>query len=167
MRLLIHDLPAEDFKKIFHSLPEDLSIIAEDTPIHSCLGCFGCWIKTPGKCVIRDPYQNMGALLARSEELILISQCYYGSFSPFIKSILDRSISYIHPYFIIKEHEMHHRARYQHHFNLRAWFYGPDIRDVERETAHQLVQANATNLQCPQQEILFANEPSAFGGNLS
>ena len=22
--------------------------------ISNCIGCFGCWTKTPGKCIIRD-----------------------------------------------------------------------------------------------------------------
>ncbi|WP_407654270.1 MULTISPECIES: hypothetical protein [Caproicibacterium] len=35
--------------------------------------------------------------LSQCDELILISKCCYGGFSPFVKNVLDRSIPYIHP----------------------------------------------------------------------
>jgi len=29
-------------------------MILRDEKIASCLGCFGCWLNTPGQCVIKD-----------------------------------------------------------------------------------------------------------------
>ena len=29
-------------------------MVLRDEKIASCLGCFGCWLKTPGECVIND-----------------------------------------------------------------------------------------------------------------
>ena len=34
-------------------------IIKPQEPIHPCIGCFGCWVKTPGKCVIHDGYKDV------------------------------------------------------------------------------------------------------------
>ena len=35
--------------------------------IKNCVGCFGCWVKTPGKCVIRDDATKVYPLIAKSE----------------------------------------------------------------------------------------------------
>lgn len=130
-------------------------IIYNNGNLHYCIGCFGCWIKTPGQCVIKDDYSNMGQLLSRCDELILISKCTYGSFSPFIKNLLDRSISYISPYFIIRKGEMHHKRRYDNVISISAYFYGEDITQIEKETAKSLVIANAVNYHGIVKDVLF------------
>ena len=112
MKLIIHDLDEEEFKNIFSEPDEDVVLIGNSGEILNCIGCFGCWIKTPGKCIIRDQYGDMGELLARCEEARIISRCCYGGYSPFVKNVLDRSIPYLHPYFKIKNGEMHHKQRY-------------------------------------------------------
>jgi len=30
------------------------TFVLRDTKIAPCVGCFGCWVKTPGKCLIDD-----------------------------------------------------------------------------------------------------------------
>lgn len=54
MRLLIHDLDQEELDKIRSGLGGDTKIITNNGKIQHCIGCFGCWVKTPGACVIRD-----------------------------------------------------------------------------------------------------------------
>jgi multimeric flavodoxin WrbA len=54
VKLLIHDLEPEDFKKLFPSPLKETRVISDDGTIHPCIGCFGCWIKTPGACVIPE-----------------------------------------------------------------------------------------------------------------
>jgi multimeric flavodoxin WrbA len=60
MKVLLHDLEEEEFEKIFPNIGEDITIVSKNAPIHNCIGCFGCWVKTPGACVIRDKYGDMG-----------------------------------------------------------------------------------------------------------
>ncbi len=157
MKLLIHDLENNEFKKIFPNQLDDTIIISDDDTIHHCIGCFGCWIKTPGACIIRDKYGDMGEYLSKCQEVILISKCCYGGFSPFVKNVLDRSISYIHPYFAIRNGEMHHRRRYKNHIDMRVWFYGENITEKEKQTSGKLVKANSINLDCHVSSISFVN----------
>jgi len=157
MKLLIHDLENKEFKKIFPNQLDDTIIILDDGTIHHCIGCFGCWIKTPGACIIRDKYGDMGEYLSKCQEVILISKCCYGGFSPFVKNVLDRSISYIHPYFAIRNGEMHHRRRYKNHIDMRVWFYGENITEKEKQTSEKLVKANSINLDCHVSSISFVN----------
>ena len=48
--------------------------------IKNCVGCFGCWTKTPGKCVIRDDATTIYPLIASSNRVIYISKIKYGSY---------------------------------------------------------------------------------------
>jgi len=123
VKLLIHDLSKEDFDDLFGNIKEDVMIIGDDNTIHNCIGCFGCWIKKPGECVIVDDYSNMGELLSKCNEMIVISKCFYGGYSPFVKNVMDRSNSYAHPYFEIRNNELHHRRRYDNQFEISVFFY--------------------------------------------
>ncbi len=120
-------------------------VIKPQGDIHHCIGCFGCWVKTPGKCVISDGFEKTGIEMGRCSELILISQCFYGSVSPFVKMVQDRAISYIHPDFVMRKGKMHHKRRYQNIIALSAFFYGENITDIEKNTAKNIIQANADN----------------------
>lgn len=144
MRMIIHDVSKEEFEAIGMKKDTDI-IISDNDTIKKCIGCFGCWIKTPGVCVLKDAYQNMGEQLANCNEVIVISKCFYGSDSPFIRNVWNRSIPYILPYFTTKSGEMHHKARYKNRIAYSVYYYGDDITEGEKETAKLLVQANATN----------------------
>ena len=98
MELLVHDLP--ETPAAWEKMPER-TILSPQKPIHRCVGCFGCWVKTPGCCVIPDAYQDLGPVLGHCDHLILISRCVYGTFSPFVKNVIDRSLAYMHPYFSV------------------------------------------------------------------
>lgn len=160
MKLLIHDLEAGKLEELLTNIAEDVIIVCDDKTIKNCIGCFGCWIKTPGKCIIRDNYGDMGEMLSKCDELIIISRCFYGGYSPFVKNVLDRSISYVHPDFEIRNGEMHHKRRYENKLGLNITFYGDDITDKEKETAENLVKANAVNLMCYINNITFLHDVS-------
>ena len=166
MKLIVHDLAPEQEKKVLPSIGENTRVISDDGSIRPCIGCFGCWVKTPAQCVIRDRYGDMGKDLSKCDELILISRCCYGGFSPFVKNVLDRSISYIHPYFIIKNGEMHHRPRYRHHFSLSTYFYGDELGEQEKAIARSLVKAVSVNLDCAVEDVRFERNAEAFGGRM-
>lgn len=140
MKLIVTDL--ENFTI---SVEGEYKIIKPKGNIKHCIGCFGCWVKTPGQCVIHDGYENTGIDMSKCTELIFISKCYYGSVSPFVKTVQDRAISYIHPDFVIRKGEMHHKRRYQNTISLSAHFYGENITDEEKETAKNILNANADN----------------------
>ncbi len=41
--------------------------------------------------------------LAACDELTIVSKCTYGGPSAYVKNVLDRSIPYMHPDFVIKK----------------------------------------------------------------
>ena len=150
-RLIIYDVPTEHIDKFTNE--EDILVNANE--IHRyCIGCFGCWLKTPGTCIIKDGFENMGQRLSEVNEFILISKATFGSYSSAVKNVLDRSISYVLPFFEIRNGEMHHGERYHNDLTISALFYG-DMSEEEKQTAENLVKANAVNLNAALGKVHF------------
>lgn len=159
MKLIITDI-----KDFYISIEGKHKIIKPQGDIRSCIGCFGCWLKTPGKCVIHDGYESTGIDMSKCTELILVSQCYYGSVSPFVKTVQDRAISYIHPDFVIRKGEMHHKRRYKNIISISAHFYGENITGVEKETARNIIEANADNYDGVVKNVSFYSSVKELEG---
>lgn len=155
MNVIIHDLTDREFQTLFPNTEKDTCIISDTGRIRNCIGCFGCWIKTPGKCVLKDGYEHMGELLSKTDKVIIISQCYYGGYSPFVKNVLDRSISILLPFFVTRKDETHHKRRYKKEFELSVFFYGDSISQAEMEIAKKLVKANCVNMHVSQYNVHF------------
>jgi multimeric flavodoxin WrbA len=47
--------------------------------IHHCLGCFNCWVKTPGTCSIHDDEAEVTRRYIASDLVILASPLIMGS----------------------------------------------------------------------------------------
>jgi multimeric flavodoxin WrbA len=155
MKLIIHDLNRQDFDALRFVIDADTIVVSDNGAIKNCIGCFGCWIKTPGTCVLKDSYNEMGKLLAQCDTLIIISKCSYGSYSPFVRNVWDRSLPYLLPYFVTKNNETHHKQRYKKRINYTAHFYGDDITENEKQTAKTLVHANAKNFYLDVVDVYF------------
>lgn len=158
-RFLLHDLHEEDASKILGELPRDVIVFPAKPRVRHCVGCFGCWVKTPGKCVIADRCVGTPAMLAASNKMILISRNVYGGFSPEVKAVLDRSIGYAMPFFRFVGGEMHHTMRYPDSLTITAHFYGDAISETERGIARRLVKANLVNLGGASCQIRFHDSP--------
>jgi multimeric flavodoxin WrbA len=163
-RILVHDLEQEDFQKQFPHLDENTLVLSKEKSITHCIGCFGCWIKTPGTCVLKDDFQNQGKNVSHAEELIVISKCTYGGFSPFVKNVVDRSIPSLLPFFSVRNKELHHTARAKHQLQLKIHFYENNISDDEKQTAINLVKANEINLIANKSEVHFYMSVSEIKG---
>lgn len=150
-RLIIYDVPIGHIEQ--YTNEDDILVNAGD--IHRY--CIGCWLKTPGKCIIKDGFEDMGQRLSQVNEFILISKATFGSYSSAVKNVLDRSISYVLPFFEIRNGEMHHGERYQNVLTISALFYGP-MTENEMQTAENLVKANAVNLNAALGKVHFVED---------
>ena len=148
-RLIIYDIQNETL-----TAKNDDILFSANPIVKPCMGCFGCWLKTPGKCVISDRCSDIPSYIAKCDEMILISPVVFGNYSESIKAVIDRSIPYILPYFRIVGGEMHHKMRYKHKFCLTSLFYGEcDIE--ERQIAESLIKANAVNFGAKSCKVKF------------
>jgi multimeric flavodoxin WrbA len=90
--------------------PEVLRL--RELDLRYCTGCFGCWVKTPGQCVVTDDSARVCRAVINADFVLWAAPLVMGFPSALFKQALDKSIPLIHPYFAVVDGEAHHRARY-------------------------------------------------------
>ncbi|MGC9396190.1 MAG: NAD(P)H-dependent oxidoreductase [Anaerolineae bacterium] len=83
-----------------------------DLDIKFCTGCFGCWVKTPGQCVVKDASHDVCRAVINGDFLLWAAPLRMGFPDATLKKMMDKSIPLIHPYFEVVHGEAHHRPRY-------------------------------------------------------
>ena len=158
MKLVVHDLNPEEWEQIREEYAEN-DIISDNGKIQPCIGCFSCWNKTPGQCIIKDGYEDMGYRIHHADEVIVISRYTFGGFSGFVKNVFDRSLGYVLPQFEVVKGETHHQKRYEENKPFTFIFYGPDLGEKEKESAESYVQAVCANIRGYVKEVQFRESP--------
>ena len=161
--LLIHDLNIQYSKQIIPSLPPNTKIFSKEIDtIKGCLGCFNCWIKTPGKCIIIDSYSEMPKFILENGTCIIITEIKYGCYTSYVKNVLDRLPSgLLLPFFQTVNGEIHHVPR---HKNTALKFivigYGQDVTYAEEKTFKDLIKRNMINLSVTDYESYIIKDIS-------
>lgn len=78
--------------------PEVEIIDLNQTNIAPCKGCFGCWTKTPGKCVLHDDMEEILPKLVEADLLIFSFPLYYFSVPGPLKAFFDRQLPLSMPF---------------------------------------------------------------------
>ena len=154
MNLVIHDLDANKWNEISAEY-EGWKVLSDDSSIGPCIGCFGCWYKTPGRCVIHDGYDDIGELIHYADEVVVISRYTYGGFSAFVKNAFDRCIGYVLPQFEVVNGETHHKRRYDEDKPFTFIFYGHELTKAQKESARIYVEAVCANIRGHVEELIF------------
>lgn len=125
--------------------------------ISNCTGCFCCWVKTPGKCVIRDDAVKIYPLIAKSDKLIYVSRIVYGSYDSTLKTMLERAIPVQKAFIRIHGGETHHLQRDVVPKTAKIIVYG-DESEKGKEVFRRLVSRNSLNMSFESYEINFVSE---------
>lgn len=125
--------------------------------INHCVGCFGCWTRTPGKCVIRDDATRVYPYIARSNRVLYISRIKYGGYDTLMKTMLERAIPVQQAFIRIHKGETHHLQRAVSMKQATILAYG-EITEEEKQIFRQLVARNACNMSFESYEIQFVTE---------
>ncbi len=147
MKIIIHD------SKNLKTSSND--IVLTESKYH-CIGCFKCWFKTPLECCQSDEVKDLGKLFLSCDELIIISKCTCGSYSSKVKKILERSLSYVEPYFEMRSKNIHHKIRRKNKLTMSVYFYG-NITERSKQIAKKLIYNNAINYNATIEKIDFFN----------
>ena len=120
-------------------------ILLKEKKIADCLGCFKCWVKTPGICIINDYGREAAAKLIHSDLLIYLSPVVFGSYSYQLKKALDRMIPLISPFFTKVEGEIHHKKRYPNYPSLLGIGVIEEANQSQSKIFKELVKRNGIN----------------------
>jgi multimeric flavodoxin WrbA len=83
-----------------------------DMPLRYCIGCWGCWVKTPGECVSRDASLEMDRAVINSDFVLWAAPLKMGFPAALLKMAQDKHLPLIHPYMVVDHNESHHLKRY-------------------------------------------------------
>jgi hypothetical protein len=114
-----------------------------------CIGCFGCWLETPGMCCFRDAGREIAQAIMESDTVILFAPVSFGGYAPQLKLMVDRILPTLLPYFGVYHGEVHHRPRYAR-YPRWVGIGVQRVPDAEEARIYELVVArNAINFHAP------------------
>jgi len=116
--------------------------------VAACTGCFGCWVKTPGTCIISDDGRETTRKAIQSDLLVWLTPVTFGGYSSELKKALDRIIPILLPYFQSYHGQIHHRMRYKKYPKILV--IGVQESGVDQEkTFMALAERNMLNFRPP------------------
>lgn len=77
-----------------------------------CLGCFSCWNKTPGNCVIRDDMPSVIENMLWADVILWSFPLYYFSVPGGLKNLMDRQLPMVLPFMAKDTESGGHPSRY-------------------------------------------------------
>jgi hypothetical protein len=120
-----------------------------DLEIHDCLGCFGCWVQTPGVCVMDDAGRDVARQVIGGDLAVFLTPVTFGGYSSQLKKAVDRLICLISPFFTRINGEVHHKPRYRHYPRLLGVGVLPEADGESERIFAALVGRNALNMHAP------------------
>lgn len=136
MKLIVHDLCEELWQGLNIHVREQDRVICEreDRELHDFIG----------EC----------------RQLVLISRCVYGGFSPFIQGVLERCRARFEPLLELRYGRTRYRMKHADNpFGMVCCFYGHDITAEEEESARFVCVSNGISLQAAGVRVLFCDRP--------
>jgi multimeric flavodoxin WrbA len=150
------DQKQKDLDRYIKALGTDLtarghvfqSFLLRDMDIRHCIGCWDCWLKSPGLCVHRDDMPLIYKAVMAADLVIFASPVIMGFMSALLKRANERFIPLIHPYIVLAEGECHHRGRYDRYPGVGILLHrNPDTDDEDIAIITDIYRRQAINFK--------------------
>ena len=125
------------------------SFLLHEMKIAYCLGCFECWVKTPGECRYNDDGREIARQFIQNDLVVFLTPVTFGGYSAELKKALDRIICLISPFFMKINGEVHHRKRYDKYPRLLGLGVMPGEDKQSEQIFTTLVGRNSINIHSP------------------
>ncbi len=130
-------------------------MVLRDMRVAACTGCFGCWVRHPGECVIDDDARRIARAVANADVYMIVTPVAFGTYASLTKQVLDRCICLILPYFKTFDGEIHHEKRYESYPSYVVLGIERE-HDAGSEAAFRyLVERNSINMHNPGRGVAF------------
>jgi len=90
--------------------PDHLKL--RELTIHPCVGCFGCWTRSPGECRQDDDGPTVARATAHADLLVYFTRVRFGGYGSLLKGAVDRLLCNAMPTIAKSAGETRHPARY-------------------------------------------------------
>ena len=116
--------------------------------ISYCIGCWNCWVKTPGQCSSGDQSLEVCQSVIQSDITLWASPVIMGFPSAVLKKVTDKLIPLVHPYAVVDQGEAHHLARYDHYPQFGLLLErNADCDDEDLEIIEHIFSRTALNMK--------------------
>lgn len=133
--------------------------------VKPCLGCFSCWNKTPGECVIKDDMKGVIDKLLWADITIWSFPLYYFNVPGGLKTLIDRQLPMVLPFMVSDAESGSHPQRYdmsgkKHVLISTCGFYTAkgNYGSVYEMFNHVLGNENYETIFCGQGELFRVSE---------
>ena len=126
----------------------------DEESITACMGCWNCWLKTPGRCAMNDQMSELYTEYVNSDTVIMLIDTSQGFINHKAKAFLDRTIPHYLPYIEIVEGECHHVARYESYPDMVFYFDNNGITKKEEQVIEDYLYRTAFHFQSKASRIL-------------
>jgi multimeric flavodoxin WrbA len=127
-----------------------------------CVGCFGCWVKTPGMCVSKDASHDVDRRVINSDLVLFASPLLMGFPSAVLKKTQDKLIGLVHPFIELVEGECHHIKRYERYPYLGVLVEREaDTDDEDLEIIKDIYQRTSLNFKSELRLFETTRRPAA------
>lgn len=140
--------------------PDAEIIDVAKTDIKPCTGCFACWNRTPGKCVIKDEMSEVLAKIIAADVIIWSFPLYCYGVPGGLKNLIDRQLPMNLPFMAQGNESGGHPARYdlsrqKHLVVSTCGFWTPEgnYESVSSMFDHLCGKGNYARIYCGQGEL--------------
>jgi multimeric flavodoxin WrbA len=112
-----------------------------------CRGCFDCWTKTPGECIMKDSIVEINRTSMTSDVVAYLCPIVFGQFSANIKYVIDRWLPNVLPFFITrKDGSTTHSLRYRDYARIIFIGYGESVSPKEAQIFSGINKKHRSNV---------------------
>ncbi len=137
------------------------NVILNNRDVKSCVGCLGCFFKTPGVCRFKDLVQELPCIYVKSDIAVFLTRVTFGGFSSILAKTYNRLVIQLESHlFEISSGAIRRQKRYKQSYPSLLVIGLEEEADAEnRDIFNALVQKNVfEHLRSPKYEILFVSE---------
>lgn len=117
--------------------------INEESEAKACIGCWSCWLKTPGRCVHSDIIESIYSDYVNCDKVVMLFGTSNGFINSVGKLLLDRTIPHYHPYIIVEDGECHHVRRYDSYPEWYVFYSTMELTKEEEQVIEDYISRTA------------------------
>lgn len=138
MKVIVHDLQEKSWQELGMRLRDKDIVISEGK---SCAG------------------RDIEGLIGSCGQLVLISRCVYGGFSPFVQGVLEKCREHFGPFLEMRHGQTHYEVKSENRntFGMVCCFYGDNITPREEQSARIQSVSDGISLQARGVKIVFCD----------